>query len=159
MDGGILHQLRNLINRVNVSRKELKHQVNEVEDFLELVTECHLVPAAMHFFGMKSVDDSLSRSVFLMKSTIYPSTNGKSCFVDRMVAIVDEYVVPQEFSFPREPTANTLAASLWINPHVPRIRQEHVYGQCTVGEVCHQHLPSSILSVTRQPTVQHQMVY
>ena len=64
MDGGTLHQLRNLINRVNVSRKELKHQVNEVEDFLELATECHLISAAMHFFGMKSVDDPPSKSGF-----------------------------------------------------------------------------------------------
>ena len=79
MDGGTLHQLRNLINRVNVSRKELKHQVNEVEDFLELVIECHLISAAMHFFGMKSVDDSPSRSGFsdeLKTSTPLPTEKG-----------------------------------------------------------------------------------
>ena len=80
MDGGILHQLRNLINRVNVSRKELKHQVNEVEDFLELVTECHLVSAAMHFFGMKSVDDSLSRSVLSDEINHLPLYQRKELF-------------------------------------------------------------------------------
>ena len=80
MDGGILHQLRNLINRVNVSRKELKHQVSEVEDFLELVTECHLVSAAMHFFGMKSVDDSLSRSVFSDEINHLPLYQRKELF-------------------------------------------------------------------------------
>ena len=47
-----------------MGRKELKHQVNEVEDFLELVTACHLTSAAMHFFGMKLIDDSPSRNGF-----------------------------------------------------------------------------------------------
>ena len=152
MDGGTLHQLRNLINRVNVSRKELKHQVNEVEDFLELVTECHLISAAMHFFGMKSVDDPPSRSGLSDEINHLPLYQWKKIFSHRMAAIVDEYVVPHEFSFPREPTAITSATSLLTNPHVPRILQEHAYGPSTV-EVCHRHMPSSILSVTRRPTV------
>lgn len=152
MDGGTLHQLRNLINRVNVSRKELKHQVNEVEDFLELVTECHLISAAMHFFGMKSVDDPPSRSGFSDEINHLPLYQRKKIFSDRMAAIIDEYVVPQEFSFPREPTTSTSATSLLTNPHVPRILQEHAYGPSTV-EVRHRHMPSSILSVTRRPTV------
>lgn len=153
MDGGTLHQLRNLINRVNVSRKELKHQVNEVEDFLELVTECHLISAAMHFFGMKSVNDPPSRSGFSDELNHLPLYQRKKMFSDRMLAIVDEYVVPQEFSFPREPTASTSATSLSTNPHVPRILQEHAYSLSTAEEVHHRHLPSSILSVARRPTV------
>ena len=151
MDSGTLHQLRNLINRVNVSRKELKHQVNEVEDFLELVIECHLISAAMQFFGMKSVDDSPSRSGFSDELKHLPLYQWKKVFFDRMATIVDEYVVPQEFSFPREPTASTSPTSLLTNPHVPRILQEHVYGSSTVEKVRHRNLPS-ILSVARRPT-------
>ena len=69
-----------------------------------------------------------------------------------MATIVDEYVVPQEFSFPREPTASTSPTSLLTNPHVPRILQEHAYGSSTVEKVRHRNLPSSILSVARRPT-------
>ena len=74
-------------------------------------------------------------------------------FFDRMATIVDEYVVPQEFSFPREPTASTSPTSLLTNPHVPRILQEHAYGSSTVENVRHRNLPSSILLVARRPTV------
>lgn len=49
---------------INVGQKELKHHVNQVEDFLEIVIECHLIAAAILFFGMKSVDDSPSRNGF-----------------------------------------------------------------------------------------------
>jgi len=32
-------------------------QVNEVEDFLELVPNCHLIAAATHFFTMATTSD------------------------------------------------------------------------------------------------------
>ena len=97
---------------INVGQKELKHHVNQVEDFLEIVIECHLIAAAILFFGMKSVDDSPSRSGFSDELKQLPLYQRKKVFSDRMTAIVDEYVVPQEFSFPREHTASASDTSL-----------------------------------------------
>ena len=62
-------------------------------------------------------------------------------------------MVPQEFSSPREPTASTPVTSSSANPHVPRILHEHSYGPSTATQVHHRHLPSSVLSITRRPTV------
>lgn len=51
LEGGTLQQLRNLINRRNISATtNVTGRVNEVEDFLELIVRCHIVAAAMHFF-------------------------------------------------------------------------------------------------------------
>ena len=56
-EGGTLLQLKNIINRRNIG-KDISGKVNEVEDFLELVINCHLIAAALHFFSMESVSDT-----------------------------------------------------------------------------------------------------
>ena len=50
-EGGTLFQLRNLINRRNVSHVT-QGKVNEIEDFFELVTVCHIQAVFMLHFGM-----------------------------------------------------------------------------------------------------------
>ena len=57
--GGTLLQLRNLINRRNVSG-DTSGKFNATIDFFQLVVECHILAAAMHFFSMKSSDDTPS---------------------------------------------------------------------------------------------------
>ena len=49
-----LYQLRNLINRRNVP-KDLKEDVNATEDFLQLVTDAHIVAAAGKELGSQMV--------------------------------------------------------------------------------------------------------
>lgn len=52
--------MRNLIDRKNVSEakgKDVKNNVNEIEDFLVLVIECHLIAAAFKHFGMSNISD------------------------------------------------------------------------------------------------------
>ena len=44
IDGGTLHQLRNLINPKNLPKKP-KHDVNSCEDFLEVITIAHVIAA------------------------------------------------------------------------------------------------------------------
>ena len=77
-----------------MGRKELKHQVNEVEDFFELVIACHLIAAAVHFFEMKSVDDIPCRYSFSDIVGQMPQYRREKVFLDRMAKIVDVYVVP-----------------------------------------------------------------
>ncbi len=64
-EGGTLMHLRNVINRRNVGiGKDVKAHVNEIEDFLVLVITCHLLAATMHFFGMKSLEDTPHNNTF-----------------------------------------------------------------------------------------------
>ncbi len=51
MERGTLYQLRNLINRRNVT-KEIKSDVNAIEDFIEVVTTGYIVSAVMTHLGM-----------------------------------------------------------------------------------------------------------
>ena len=55
-DRGTLVQLRNLINRRNVAN-DVSGRFNASIDFFELVTKCHIVAAAMDFFGMSTPQD------------------------------------------------------------------------------------------------------
>ncbi len=55
-DGGTLYQLGNLINRHNVIKKPMDN-LDACEDFIVLVTEAHILSAAMTIFNMNSLDD------------------------------------------------------------------------------------------------------
>ena len=126
MDGGTLH--RNLINRVNVGRKEVKNQASEVEDFLELVITCHLLAAAMPFFGMASVEDVPSGNCFPDEVKSMSKSQMASLLQDRMLKVIDEYVVPQEFIYSLNAnTPEPSGSEIQTNPHVTRIQHDHSY--------------------------------
>ncbi len=52
-DGGTLYQLKNLINRRNVIKKPMDN-LDACEDSIVLVTEAHILSAAMTIFNMHS---------------------------------------------------------------------------------------------------------
>ena len=52
--GGTLLQLQNMLNCCNVATDVSGH-FNATIDFVELVTNCHVIAAAMSFFGMKDI--------------------------------------------------------------------------------------------------------
>ena len=56
MDGATLYQLRNIINRRNIT-KSPSGNVTACEEFFLLVTEAHILSAAMTVFQMQSLDD------------------------------------------------------------------------------------------------------
>lgn len=56
MEKGTLYQLRNLINRRNVT-KAAKSDVNSNEDFLEVVVMAYILVAATSYLGMSGLDD------------------------------------------------------------------------------------------------------
>ena len=58
-----MYQLKNLINRKYVPKKP-KNDVAASEEFFTLVTEAHILSAAMSVFGMKSVDDEPPESCY-----------------------------------------------------------------------------------------------
>ena len=63
IDGSTMYQLRNLINRRNVV-KDPSNNFAASEDFILLLTEAHIVAAAMTVFGMASVDNKPSLEMF-----------------------------------------------------------------------------------------------
>ena len=63
MDGGTLYQLRNIINRRDVV-KHPKNNMNACEGFFLLVTEAHILSAAMTTFKMSSASDKPSSMFF-----------------------------------------------------------------------------------------------
>ena len=62
-DGGTIYQLRNLINRRNVVT-DPKMDMNACEDFFELITNAHILAAAMQKFGMSKLTDPLPSKLF-----------------------------------------------------------------------------------------------
>ena len=59
LDRGTLMQLRNLINRQNVS-KDVTGRFNATVDYMQSVIDCHIVTAAMNYFGSSKTTDNLS---------------------------------------------------------------------------------------------------
>ena len=59
MEGGTLLQLRNLINRRNIS-SDISGKFNAAIDFFELVLTAHVLAAAMHYFGMSTLEEAPS---------------------------------------------------------------------------------------------------
>ena len=64
-DHGTLYQLRNVINRSNVSVKT-KGNFNSCDDFLVLVITCYVLAAAMEHLNINSLDEVPQRKLFLM---------------------------------------------------------------------------------------------
>ena len=62
MDRGTLYQLRNLINRRNVT-KEAKSDVNANEDFLQICFTGYILAAVMSALGMEDIDGSPLASI------------------------------------------------------------------------------------------------
>ena len=84
-EGGTLLQLRNLINRRNVSgSKDIMKQVNEVEDFLELVVNCHLIAVTMHFFQMSCISDEPHRNAFPSNIADLELNSRKKLFYEKL---------------------------------------------------------------------------
>lgn len=96
-DGGTLYQLRNLINRRNVVT-DPKKDMNSCEDFFELITNAHVLTAAMEKFEMKSLTDTVSPNVFPVDREL--SSEERSKILDSAVrAIISEFI---DITFPEK---------------------------------------------------------
>ncbi|XP_062610556.1 uncharacterized protein LOC134272329 [Saccostrea cucullata] len=54
-DAATLYQLKNLLNRRNVS-KNVSSNYHAASDFVDLVTECHVIAACLEYCGMESIE-------------------------------------------------------------------------------------------------------
>ena len=90
MDGGTIYQLRNLINRCNIVKNPVD-AVHACEDIV-LVTEAHILSAAMTLFGMKNLDDHPTEEYFPEKSEEFGSLQRRNLFNLATKHLVDEFV-------------------------------------------------------------------
>ena len=96
-DGGTMYQLRNLINRRNVVT-DPKKDMNACEDFLELITNAHILAATMQKFDMKSLTDPLSSELFQTNQEL--SQKERLTMLDSAVrTIISDFV---DISFPKK---------------------------------------------------------
>ena len=132
--GGTLLQLRNMVNRRNIAAN-MSGRFNAAIDFLQLVTNCHIVAATMHHFGMRTPSDNPT-------CNILPSQIGKwSCTLQwdtlskSVGVIVDRYIIIDDLNVlqSRRRTQQPKDVSATIdNPHADRVAVEHCYAaQCT----------------------------
>ena len=128
-DGGTLLQLRNLINRRNIT-KDITGRFNETINFAELVINCHIVAAGMKFFGLKSVSDEPTYNSAIMRAKNEPKQKQWKQMKVVVGRLVDRYVIVERFmdiqpkvSIPRELSTRDVLE----NPHACRIWSEHSY--------------------------------
>lgn len=129
IEGGTLYQLRNLINRRNVTAT-VHGRVNEVEDFLEVVISCYLVTSAMHYFGMENVNDVPHLNAFQNTISSLPLLQRKQQLLARLNKIIDIYVIPEQYQMshvlsPPGTSTNTVPPSTL---HADHLFREHSFG-------------------------------
>ena len=126
MEGGTLLQLRNLINRRNIS-SDISGKFNAAIDFFELVVTGYILAAAMHYFQLSSLKGTPT------KNGISPSVNSKDSWTTLKHAverIVDRYVMVNEYLLDQDNEGASNAEevkSTDSNPHVSRISHDHNY--------------------------------
>ena len=132
LDGGSLLQLRNLLNRRNVA-KEVKGRFNATIDFFELIVHCHIIAAAMNFFGLKGVTDSPTSNALPSGIVKWSLDKQWRVFSSIIGQLIDRYVIVNKFAdlhpqpqIPR-PVLSSLMNILSNNPHAFRITSEHAY--------------------------------
>ena len=95
-DQGTLIQLRNTIGRRNVG-KDVSKRFNASIDFFQLVTECFIISAAMHFFGMNSPTENPTSSCLVDILQRKPEEQWK-ILSDCIGHLIDRYVLVQHYA-------------------------------------------------------------
>jgi L1 cell adhesion molecule like protein len=87
MDKGSLVQLRNSIDRRNVSAS-MENDFNSCDDFFNLVVRCHIIASTMEYLNMKSISDTPSHPK--LKEDLW--VESKDTRKDILQSIVNEIV-------------------------------------------------------------------
>lgn len=134
----LLH-LRNLINWRNVS-KDVSGHFNAALDLFQLVMDCHIITATLHYFGMKDIKDTPVFNVLPFSIHQQPLAKQWNIFSDTLGCLVDWYVIVHRFtdlhpepSVSRPLTVATLEA-IQCNPHALRVKREHSYDVANLSE-------------------------
>lgn len=100
MERDTLYQIRNMINRRNVT-KTPKKNVNAAEDFLEAVVIGYILAAVMNYLGMSSFDDMPLSSIISHDVWLEDDAVREKILNDVSRHIVDQYVdLATEFKAP-----------------------------------------------------------
>lgn len=91
MEKGTLYQIRNLIDRRNIT-KHPKSNVNAAEDFVEVIIISHVLTAVKKYLGMNSIHDLPSPSVISHDVWMADDTERSQILADISVHIVNKYV-------------------------------------------------------------------
>ena len=91
IDGGSLYQLRNIINRRNVTRSP-SGNVTASEEFFLLVTEAHIITAAMTVFGMSSLDERPRAAEFPQRCEQQSTSIGRRVLLDAVDKLLSRFV-------------------------------------------------------------------
>ena len=127
-------QLRNQLNRRNVASNP-DGRFNASVDFIEMVTECHILAAGMNFFGLKETTGSPTYNRIPSKAIKSTPEIQWSVLSTTVGHLIDRYVIVQRFSdlapktrVPR-PRPDPLLTALEQNPHAARVISEHAYAR------------------------------
>ena len=91
MDGATLYQLRNVINRRNVTKDPTKN-VAACDEFFSLVAEAHILAAAMKVFGMNSLDSTPSCELFPQECIALSSQERRKVLMSAAHKVLDQFV-------------------------------------------------------------------
>lgn len=91
MNGGTLQQIRNLINRCNISSNSADKNVNAAEDFFHLVGQAHIIAACIKYFGMVD-EDGVPQCCGLSTETLFLTKEERRAAVyTSVLGFVQEY--------------------------------------------------------------------
>ena len=91
MDGGTLYQLRNVINRRNIT-KNTTSNVTATEEYFLLVTEAHIVTAAMTLFQMDLLEDEPHSLCFPEGCAELPNSDRRTVFLHAARKLLTKFV-------------------------------------------------------------------
>ena len=91
MNGGTLQQIRNLINRCNISSNSADKNVNAAEDFFHLVGQARIIAACIKYFGMV-YEDGVPQCCGLSTETLFlPKEERRAAVYTSVLGFVQEY--------------------------------------------------------------------
>ncbi len=146
--------------------KDVSGRFNAALDFFQLVVNCHIIAATLHYFGMKDVKGTPVFNALPSSILQQPIAKQWSIFSDTIGRLVDRYVIVHRFtdlhpepSCPR-PLVTASSGEIQSNPHAIRVNMEHSYacGQPVRDVTRKRSLPSWLRSLSDRPVVSHNVI-
>lgn len=134
MEKGTLYQLRNLINRRNVT-KAVKSDVNSNEDFLEVVVKAYILVAAMDYLGMSALDSQPLPTVVSPDIWMLDDATRRSVLTEISTSIVDKHVdLATEFRNPPPDASEAVDSVDSVSNDVDKEGEEASVGESDQSE-------------------------
>ena len=100
--------------------------VNKDEEFIELVVRSHLIMSGLHYFSMSSLIDKPHSNVFPTNYISLPLAKRRTIFLDHLLAIIDQYVIPKKFHTEKlQERLQLQPEEVCQNPHLHSLTLHH----------------------------------